>query len=280
MLQRLKFDYEMQIEYEEEVAQCHFTIKCLPKNTQRQTIEEYDISLFPPIEYVHGTDGLKNLQIYGRNARPHTKFIFRITGTALVGLSDFEEDEDDNLSMIFRHPHGMNQPGENISAYYNRVISQSECAKKLAEAYTKESILKYAEYVMERLHGDFEYQPNTTGIDTTAEEAFCQGYGVCQDYAHIYIALMHQAHIAARYVTGLIVGEGASHAWVEVLADGKWYGFDPTNKKRVEDEHIKIGVGRDAHDCMINRGIMHGGGFHTQTIRVSVTKQEGDAAFK
>ena len=116
--------------------------------------------------------------------------------------------------------------------------------------------------------------PLSTNINTTAEEAFVQGQGVCQDYAHIFIALLHLAKIPSRYVTGLIVGEGASHAWVEILCGRKWYGIDPTNNCIVSDEHIKIGIGRDARDCMINRGIMHGGGLHTQKISVSVTESD------
>ena len=123
---------------------------------------------------------------------------------------------------------------------------------------------------MHALHRDFQYQPCTTDVDTTAEDAFIQGYGVCQDYAHIYIALMHLAGIPARYVTGLIVGEGASHAWVEILWKDRWYGLDPTNDLVVKDDHIKIGIGRDAKDCMINRGIMHGNCLQTQRIKVSV----------
>lgn len=278
-MKKLHFDYFMKIEYEKEVARCFFTIKCIPQNNARQTISDTEITLFPRVPYSFGRDGLKNTQIYGIDDTPHDVFWFQITGTAIAGLADYEEEEDDSLSMVFRHPHGKNCPGPCILAYHEKVtkeLSQMENRKDgQAHEHTNErksadQILAYVEQVMHRLYRDFGYQPNSTQIATTAEEALSQGYGVCQDYAHIFIALMHLAKIPARYVTGLIVGEGASHAWVEVLADGKWYGFDPTNDKRVGDEHIKIGVGRDAQDCMINRGIMHGGGLHIQTVKVTV----------
>ena len=123
---------------------------------------------------------------------------------------------------------------------------------------------------MEQLHQDFTYQSGSTGIRTGAEEAFRQGCGVCQDYAHILIALLQLSGIPARYVTGLLIGEGVSHAWVEIWHDHKWYGLDPTNRMWVDDKHIRIGVGRDARDCLINRGIMHGGGEQMQTVAVSV----------
>lgn len=67
------------------------------------------------------------------------------------------------------------------------------------------------------------------------------GQGVCQDYAHIFLALLNLAGIPARYVTGLLIGEGASHAWVEVLHHGAWYGLDPTNDAPVLTDYINMG---------------------------------------
>lgn len=258
-MKKLHFDYYMQIDYSEEVATCNYTIKCVPQPTLRQTPCDINIDFSPPTKYCVGKDGLRNQQLYGRNHEPHKMFYFRITGNAEVGLCEYEEDEDDDISMIFKHPYGMNKPGETILKYFNS-LDIADCKNDYEKAI----------YVMNKLHEDYSYQPLTTNINTTAEEAFSQGHGVCQDFAHIYISLMHLLHIPARYVTGLIVGEGASHAWVEILYNGKWYGLDPTNNKKVFDEHIKLGVGRDASDCMINRGIMHGGGLHTQTIKVNV----------
>ena len=113
-----------------------------------------------------------------------------------------------------------------------------------------------------------------TNVSTTAEEAWRLGRGVCQDYAHIMIALCRKAGIPARYVAGMMIGEGASHAWVEIARDDKWYGFDPANDKVVDDTYVKLGVGRDAADCLINRGLMRGGGTQTQTVDVKVCECE------
>ena len=123
---------------------------------------------------------------------------------------------------------------------------------------------------MECLHRDFSYEKGVTNVDTTAERAWSLGRGVCQDYAHIFIALCHMAGLTARYVTGMMMGEGFSHAWVEVLEDGVWYGYDPTNGCRVGDDYIKIAHGRHADDCMINRGTIKGGGWQIQKVAVRV----------
>lgn len=132
--------------------------------------------------------------------------------------------------------------------------------------------LDKAKHIMEKLHEHLVYEKGCTGIDTGAEEAFSIGRGVCQDYSHIMISLLNLSGCSARYVTGLIIGEGESHAWVEVADGGKWYGLDPTNNTIVQDSHIKIGSGRDATECQINRGIMHGGGEQTQDIYVNVSE--------
>lgn len=262
----LLFDYEMQIDYSVEVSKCNYTIKCIPQNTLRQKIDNISIDIFPKSNYAWGFDGLKNMQIYGMNNENHKNFRFHISGNAHTGLVDYEEIADDNLTMIFRHPHGLNVAGEGIRAYYE---------KNKNEFATEEDAYKRAILIMHRLYTDYVYKPNVTTINTTAEEAFLLGEGVCQDYAHIFIALAHLANIPARYVTGLMIGEGASHAWVEVLKDDKWYGLDPTNDTLVLDDYVKIGVGRDAGDCMINRGIMKGGGLHIQNIKAIVKEIDG-----
>lgn len=261
VMKNLFFDYYMQIDYSVVVAKCNYTIKCIPQSNMRQKIDNIEIDLFPKTIYASGKDGLGNSQIYGSNNMDHTTFCFHITGNAFTGISACEEAEDDSKTMIFRHPHGLNVAGKKIYEYYNKIIKEMRLSD---EAYLN-SIA-----IMSRLHDDFLYKQFVTNTETSAEEAFSLGYGVCQDYAHIFISLLHLAGIPARYVTGLTIGEGASHAWVEILHKGYWYGLDPTNNVPVTSDHIKIGVGRDAKDCMINRGIMHGGGLHTQKIVVNV----------
>lgn len=264
-MKKLHFDYFMQIDYDVEVTKCNFTIKCIPEDSKRQQIENLAIHLEPNTFYNHGIDGLGNHQIYGLNEEAHRTFFFHLTGDAAVGLSEYEEEEDPDKTMIFRHSHGLNMPGAKILDFYNSIADDGT-------AFAGRNELEIAEILMHRLFDHFSYQSNSTNVKTSAEEAFSQGHGVCQDYAHIYLSLLHMAKIPARYVTGLLLGEGASHAWVEILCDHKWYGFDPTNNCRVTDNHIRIGVGRDARDCLLNRGIMHGGGTQTQTVHVTVTE--------
>ena len=97
-----------------------------------------------------------------------------------------------------------------------------------------------------------------------------KGAGVCQDYAHIFLSLLRLKGIPARYVTGMLRGEGESHAWVELALGEYWYGLDPTNDCVVAGEHVRIACGRDYRDCRISQGVFYGGARQTQQVSVSV----------
>ncbi|MDO4506402.1 MAG: transglutaminase family protein [Spirochaetales bacterium] len=255
-MKNLHFDYSFEIGYSSDVCTCYYTIKCIPQDSARQKIKDIQIEMIPESKPEYSYDCHGNRYIWGCNAVPHKRFLFRITGTAICGLSDYEEVVEGKELMIFRHPSKLNLPGEKIKAYH------AECEKVLGLKEMKAPFEK-AKALAGKLHSDFIYEKNVTDVGTLAEEAFSNGKGVCQDFAHILISLLHLSGCSARYVTGFITGEGATHAWVEVASDGKWYGIDPCNNMLVEDTYIKVGVGRDASECLINRGIMHGGGDQT-----------------
>lgn len=261
-MKNLHFVYDMHIAYSVEVSKCNFTLKCMPESNSRQSISNVTVSLIPAVPYSTGRDGLSNIQIYGSCDVPHKFFDLHLEGDATTGLCDYDEVADAESTMIFSHPHGLNIAGNNIVCFFSSI--------RLTDS---DSLYDKAVSIMNSLHDSMLYKPFVTNTDTTAEQALSQRAGVCQDYAHIFIALLHLAKIPARYVTGFILGEGQSHAWVEIMSDGKWYGLDPTNNCSVSDNHIKIGVGRDARDCTINRGIILGGGMHTQSVSVYVSEQ-------
>ena len=105
---------------------------------------------------------------------------------------------------------------------------------------------------------------------TTAEDAFRHRQGVCQDYAHLMIALCRQAGIPARYACGLMIGEGQTHAWVEAHDGQCWYAFDPTNDTAIATGYIKLAHGRDAQDCPVSRGVYMGVSQEYTTVNVKV----------
>lgn len=260
----LHFEYKMEIKYEEYVGRCFFTIKCIPREDARQHLLGIDLTVLPETEYSMGEDSFGNRQIYGSETEPHDRFIFQAAGDVEIIQTDCEETGDE-MAEIFRVPHGRCVPGPGLSEYYKSYdLSGRRSPYEICMAW------------MHRLHRDFAYVPGTTQFQTKAEEAWSLGRGVCQDYAQIYVTLLRMAGIPARYVCGMIVGEGASHAWAEALCGDRWVAFDPTNDCLVSDRHIKLGHGRDAADCAINRGLVWNNGVQQQKITVLVEKREKD----
>ena len=134
----------------------------------------------------------------------------------------------------------------------------------------------WAVRVMHSLHRYFVYRKAATDVSTSAEEAMEKGAGVCQDYAHIFLSLLRLRGIPARYVTGMLQGEGESHAWVEVALGDFWYGLDPTNDCAVAGEHVRIACGRDYRDCRISQGVFYGGARQSQKVEALVYTKESE----
>ena len=106
----------------------------------------------------------------------------------------------------------------------------------------------------------FEYLPGSTEVSSTLQEILDRRVGVCQDFAHVLIALARHLGWPARYVSGYLVpeaeSEGNSHAWVEIgSADGSWLGLDPTHKSETREWHVAVAVGRDDSDVSPLRGV-------------------------
>ena len=77
--------------------------------------------------------------------------------------------------------------------------------------------MELAELISRRVFEHFDYRHGVTAVTTTAAEAWAAGIGVCQDYAHCMLALCRLCGLPARYVSGHVLGDGGTHAWVEVL---------------------------------------------------------------
>jgi len=253
----------MKISYSEKVDTCYFTLKPIPANDFRQISISYDINMSPQATYSEGMDSFGNKQIIGRIIEPHSEYLFTIKGLVETRpLCTIGGVQNSTLGM-YKYPHGKCIPGDNIISFSNEIRAEIDrCAS------TREKCI----CIMDRLHEKMIYEQGSTQVETTSEESFSEGKGVCQDFSHIFICLLRIFGIPARYTCGLIVGEGKSHSWVEAACNDIFIAFDPTHNCEITDEYIKLGVGRDAVDCAINRGVMWGGGIQTQAVQVSVEK--------
>ncbi len=134
------------------------------------------------------------------------------------------------------------------------------------------------------LYRAIEYAPKSTRVDSPIDEALLSRRGVCQDYAHIAIALVRGIGIPCRYVSGYLFhrknagtrsAEGATHAWIEAfLPVAGWTGFDPTNNMVAGDEHVRTAIGRDYADVPPTRGVFKGDASSELTVAVRVSPSD------
>jgi transglutaminase-like putative cysteine protease len=138
-------------------------------------------------------------------------------------------------------------------------------AVTLADRDRRATADRFCAYV----HEAISYESGVTSVATTAAEALADGRGVCQDSAHVMIALCRAAGLPARYVSGHLLGEGGTHAWVEVIvADGaasRAVALDPCNGCRVGMDYLTIATGRDYTDVAPTSGTYMGAARSTLT---------------
>jgi transglutaminase-like putative cysteine protease len=137
-----------------------------------------------------------------------------------------------------------------------------EVAATLAtEDQVRQQPADLARRINDWVHRTLRYSHGVTDIHTTAARALSLGHGVCQDYAHIMLALCRLCGLPARYVSGHLLGEGSTHAWVEVLVPAPAQpgetialAFDPTHGCETNLHYLTVAVGRDYYDVAPTSG--------------------------
>jgi transglutaminase-like putative cysteine protease len=132
--------------------------------------------------------------------------------------------------------------------------------------------------LMSELHRSLRFDTQATGVETTAAQAFRAGHGVCQDYAHVFIAAARSLGVPARYVSGHLCRQDAgeqeaAHAWAEAHVPGLgWTGFDPANGVCPGPAYLRVATGLDYLDAAPLRGARRGGG--QEQLSVAVTARD------
>jgi transglutaminase-like putative cysteine protease len=135
----------------------------------------------------------------------------------------------------------------------------------------------------EYIFNNFSYDSAVTDVETTIDEVWKLKAGVCQDFAHVLLVMLHMINIPARYVSGYVCpnkngmrGEGATHAWVEAyIPFYGWLGLDPTNNCMVNDLHVRLATGRSFSDVSPVKGTYKGTSHHTLEVGVTVSYEDG-----
>lgn len=144
----------------------------------------------------------------------------------------------------------------------------------------------FANSACEIIHTRFRYKKGATRVNSSIQDALDAQAGVCQDFAHLLLAMVRMRGLPGRYVSGYVMpGSQAesedggdreehglgSHAWAEVFIPGEgWAGFDPTQGCRAAAKHIRVAYGRDYQDVTPVSGVYQGSPGQRLAVDVSV----------
>lgn len=229
----LKFEYDLDLTFDSPVFDHCFILRCLPLYDDSQKSDGVR-SEIAPYSRLWEHDGA----IMGDVRFKHDSFHVRVAGR------------------VFETEGGDRTPPHPVFSHFTRATAPDKKLKEIAAKFQgqKRDYLLACK-VMDEVHNLLVYTPTATGADTDAAHALSLGKGVCQDYSHIFCAVMRLLGVPTRYVAGLNYGCGATHAWNECYIDGCWRAFDCTNDKPAADGYVKFCSGVDAEQCALNRGV-------------------------
>ena len=167
---------------------------------------------------------------------------------------------------LFLRPTPLTTVNPAMAAFARRLRAESE-----------EDTLGFLHTLMTQVNEHMTFDEDPTNSGTSAVEAFGLKRGVCQDYAHIFIACARSGGVPARFVSGHFlrsdgtINQAAGHAWAEAcVPDLGWVGFDPANCICTTEAHARVAIGLDYLGAAPVRGTRYGGGAETLTVSVRV----------
>ena len=253
MTKRYGYKFNTIINFSSYIYQHSFKLRCVPIDNSAQRVMEKCVELDSSAAYSLAKDGFNNSLLIGEIVPEHKSFSIRSSG--VVDVTDCVIHEE--CHVMYRCPSPLI---DSVDSWPRPLLCFPDGLPLLDKAMS----------IAAHVYGWMEYMPGVTTTATTASAVSELRKGVCQDYAHLMIALCRHCGIAARYVSGFMQGEGVTHAWVEVYDGLCWIPVDPTHNRRVERGYIKLSHGRDAGDCPVNRGVFFGNALQHTHVEVLV----------
>lgn len=298
---RLQVIHETRYEYRPAVETAQHVACLQPRETPAQRVRTHELRLDPAPGRIHTrTDAWGNLRHFFSYQTPHNHL-------TVVAHSTVETQSPARLTTAqaaagweqvrdhFRYRAGGRWGTAVEMAYASAAAPRHADFASFAQPdfAAGRPFLEACSALCGRIHAECRYESNSTEVDTPVREALAQRRGVCQDFAHIFIACLRSLGLAARYVSGYLlteppegqarlIGADASHAWASVYlpfgddpeAGGAWIDFDPTNNRHglfsPGPDYVTVAWGRDYFDVAPLRGMIHGGADHSLQVAVTV----------
>jgi len=269
--------------YSSPVRETVMELRMQPRSEGPQALRSFQITTNPRSQLYAYTDYLGNAVYHFNVLREHDEL--RIEAQAVVEIGAMPVPPQGADALEWGRYNGYNLTDDQFDllepstfACMTPELAEFVAAHDLGKP--KDDPLTALRRLNTTLHGAFEYTPGVTDAQSPIGVALKAKRGVCQDFAHIMIAIARSWGIPARYASGYLYHRGsrqdrsadnATHAWVEMyLPSLGWIGFDPTNDILAGERHIRAAVGRDYADVPPTRGTFKGGAESELAISVAV----------
>ncbi len=280
MAWRISITHTTGYRYRREVTSSYNEARITPISSDRQLVLESTVAVSPAAVAFRYWDYWGTLVHAFDIQVPHTEL--SVTGTSVVETSGApgppHPDDVATWSDLAR-PDVRDRFAELLAP--TTLVPLDDALRAAAALFLRESTPAAAcEAAVAWVKGSLRYEKGTTDVSTPAPDVLGQGSGVCQDFAHVTLAVLRAAGIPCRYVSGYLhpheeadLGTammGESHAWIEAWT-GDWHAFDPTNGV-VAERHVVVGRARDYTDLSPLHGIYHGGPAEALGVTVELTR--------
>ena len=255
----------------------------------RQQVESFHLSIKPePSVRTRRIDSFGNpVQVFSFNEGYKSLVVMSTTTVSVheAQIPEFAAATKWEAVVAALRLHATQQDREALEFAFtsHRITSSRAMRDYAAESFTPgRRVIETIQELTRRIHKDFAFDNRATTVNTPVQEVFELRKGVCQDFAHLQIAMLRSFGIPAKYVSGYLrtippegqprlVGGDASHAWLSAYCgNGVWVDFDPTNDTICSTDHIILAWGRDYSDVPPLTGVFVGGGQHRLQVSVDV----------
>lgn len=263
---KLQIVHSTRYRYSGPIAETVMEVRLRPMDGNGQMCLEFELDVSSGIKPRTYRDGYGNNVHYFNLVRPHTSLSITSRSVVETGREPESDPGEDLVHDFLRY----RSPVKDVAG-----VRELAARHPIADLGSGPAVEQALDELTLTISREFAYDRTVTDVYSSVDEVLELKAGVCQDFAHLFIAAARAMRVPARYVSGYIHSPGgsrsgtASHAWAEGWVPGRgWVGFDATHPVRASDHHVRLAVGRDYTDAAPTRGIYVGSAAGTMEVRV------------